>query len=83
MAFDHDDTDAIYEKAIKFVLTRNNVNSIIVNRREDNRDINHQIIEQLDRADFCIDRMFKIFPTARLDPRIRVFLGRGSRDRIR
>ena len=27
---------------------------MIINRREDNRDINHQIIEQLNACDFCI-----------------------------
>lgn len=54
MAFDQDDTDAIYDKVIETVLKRNDVTPIIINRREDNRDINHQIIEQLDRADFCI-----------------------------
>ena len=54
MAFDRNDTDAIYDKAIKTVLKRNDVIPIIINRREDNRDINFQIIEQLDRADFCI-----------------------------
>ena len=54
MAFDRYDTDAIYDNAIKTVLGKNGVTPIIINRREDNRDINHQIIDQLDRADFCI-----------------------------
>lgn len=54
MAFDQTDTDAIYDKVIKPVLRRNGVNPIIINRRQDNRDINQQIMEQLDRADFCI-----------------------------
>jgi len=54
MAFDHDDTNKIYDHAIKPVLVRNNVHPIIINRREDNSDINNQIIDQLNRADFCI-----------------------------
>ena len=54
MAFDQDDTDVIYNNVIKTVLKSNKVTPIIINRREDNRDINHQIIEQLDRANFCI-----------------------------
>lgn len=54
MAFDHDDTDEIYDHAIKPILVRNRIQPIIINRREDNRDINNQIIDQLNRADFCI-----------------------------
>jgi len=54
MAFDGNDTDAIYDNAIKTVLRKNGVTPIIINRQEDNRDINHQIIDQLNRADFCI-----------------------------
>jgi len=54
MAFDKNDTDAIYDNAIKTVLKKNGVTPIIINRREDNRDINQQIIDQLNRADFCI-----------------------------
>lgn len=54
MAFDHDDTNKIYDHAIKPVLVRNKIHPIIINRREDNRDINNQIIDQLNRADFCI-----------------------------
>lgn len=54
MAFDHDDTDTLYERAIAPVLKSNGVVSVIINRRQDNRDINQQIIEQLDTCDFCI-----------------------------
>lgn len=54
MAFDQPDTDQLYEKAIRPVLRRNGVVPVIINRREDNRDINHQIIEQLNSCDFCI-----------------------------
>lgn len=54
MAFDYEDTDAIYDKAIEPVLRRNDVIPVIINRREDTKDINYQIIEQLKAADFCI-----------------------------
>lgn len=54
MAFGHEDTDGIYDNAIRPVLRNNDVIPVIINRREDNRDINHQIIEQLQRSDFCI-----------------------------
>lgn len=54
MAFDYEDTDAIYDKAIEPVLKRNDVIPEIISRREDTRDINYQIIEQLNGADFCI-----------------------------
>jgi len=54
MAFDHDDTDQIYEKSILPVLKANDVKPVIINRREDNRDINNQIIDLLNSCDFCI-----------------------------
>lgn len=54
MAFDHGDTDELYEKSIQPMLKANKVTPVIINRREDNRDINQQIIEQLDECDFCI-----------------------------
>lgn len=54
MAFANDDTDLLYEKSIKPVLKSNGVIPVIINRRNDNRDINHQIIEQLDTCDFVI-----------------------------
>jgi len=54
MAFDHNDTDSIYDQHIAPVLRRNNVIPIVINRQEDNRDINNQIIEHLDSCDFCI-----------------------------
>ncbi len=54
MAFGRDDTDELYDKAILPVLKRNNVSAIRVDRRQDNRDINLQIIEMLENCDFCI-----------------------------
>jgi nucleoside 2-deoxyribosyltransferase len=54
MAFDRADTDQLYDDVIASVLRRNGVVPVIINRRQDNRDINHQIIEQLDKCDFCI-----------------------------
>jgi hypothetical protein len=54
MAFNHEDTDALYEGAILPVLKANEIVPVIINRRENNRDINHQIIEQLNACDFCI-----------------------------
>jgi hypothetical protein len=54
MAFDHEDTDALFENAILPVLKAHDVVPVIINRREDNRDINNQIIEQLNTCDFCI-----------------------------
>ena len=47
MAFEHDDTDTLYESQILPVLKRNNVTPIIINRRQSNDDLNIQIIEQL------------------------------------
>lgn len=54
MAFDHADTDYIYEKQILPVLKRNGIKPIIINRQQSNDDLNIQIIEQLQKADFCI-----------------------------
>lgn len=54
MAFGWDDTDAFYEKQILPVLKRNGVKPIIINRHQSNDDLNFQIFEQLDKADFCI-----------------------------
>jgi nucleoside 2-deoxyribosyltransferase len=54
MAFDYDDTDKIYDDFIEPILKKNNVIPIIINRREDNEDINNQIITQLNLCDFCI-----------------------------
>jgi nucleoside 2-deoxyribosyltransferase len=54
MAFDQGDTDQIYDNVIRPVLLRNGVIPIIINRREDNKDINYQIIEQLNKCSFCI-----------------------------
>lgn len=54
MAFDREDTENLYEKSIRPVLKKNGIMPFIINRREDNRDINHQIIELLDACDFAI-----------------------------
>jgi nucleoside 2-deoxyribosyltransferase len=54
MAFGRDDTDAFYEKQILPTLKRNGVRPVIINRRQSNDDINFQIFDQLDKADFCI-----------------------------
>ena len=54
MAFGREDTDLFYEKQILPILKKNNVTPIIINRRVSNDDLNVQIIEQLERADFCI-----------------------------
>lgn len=54
MAFGQDDTEKLYEKSILPVLKANGVTPVIINRRDDNRDINNQIIEQLDACDFAI-----------------------------
>lgn len=54
MAFDHDDTDALYNRQIRPVLRRNGVTPVIINRRHSNDDLNHQIIEQLNACDFAI-----------------------------
>src|SRR5262249_50457195 len=54
MAFDHNDTDAVYDLLIKPTLQRNGIVPIIVNRRQSNDDLNKQIIELLDGSDFCI-----------------------------
>ncbi|HEY6156244.1 MAG TPA: hypothetical protein VIV88_02270 [Gemmatimonadales bacterium] len=54
MAFDHDDTDALYELHIRPVLRRNGVTPVIINRRHSNDDLNNQIIGQLDACDFAI-----------------------------
>lgn len=54
MAFDRQDTDLVYSRYIEPVLKKLNVIPIIINRQEDNRDINFQIIDQLNNCDFCI-----------------------------
>jgi len=54
MAFDHKDTDEIYDRAIEPLLRRNDVTPVIIDRKEDNKDINLQIISELDACDFCI-----------------------------
>jgi len=54
MAFDHTDTDGLYDGQIEPVLRRNGVIPIIVNRRQSNDDLNNQIINELLKCDFCI-----------------------------
>lgn len=54
MAFGWDDTDAFYEKQILPTLKRNSITPVIINRHQSNDDLNFQIFEQLDKADFCI-----------------------------
>lgn len=54
MAFGRSDTDLFYEKQILPVLRRNGVRPIIINRHQSNDDLNFQIFEQLEIADFCI-----------------------------
>lgn len=54
MAFDHEDTDYLYENQILPVLKRNGIKPIIINRHQSNDDLNIQIIDQLQGADFCI-----------------------------
>jgi nucleoside 2-deoxyribosyltransferase len=54
MAFNQEDTDALYEEQIKPVLRRNDVTPIIVNRRQSNEDLNNQIYSQLLKCDFSI-----------------------------
>lgn len=54
MAFDHADTDEVYERSISPVLRGLGITPVIINRRQSNDDLNHQIIQQLDDCDLCI-----------------------------
>ena len=54
MAFDHDDTDVLYDRSIGPVLRRNRVIPIIINRSESTDDLNNQIIESLAGSDLCV-----------------------------
>jgi hypothetical protein len=54
MAFSHDDTDALYDKAILPVLRRNGIKAIRIDRSQKNDDLNIQIIEELKTAHLCI-----------------------------
>jgi len=54
MAFGHDDTDAFYKNQVLPVLRRNRIKAVIINQRQSNDDLNIQIFEQLEKADFCI-----------------------------
>jgi len=54
MAFGRDDTDLFYEQQILPVLKHNGVKPVIINRHQSNDDLNFQIFDQLEKADFCI-----------------------------
>lgn len=54
MAFDQQDTDKIYDRQVAPVLKRNGITPIIISKRQTNRDLNIEIIHQLDSCDFCI-----------------------------
>ncbi len=54
MAFDHADTDSLYDKQILPTLKKLGIKFIRIDRRQSNDDINIQIIDQLNNADFCI-----------------------------
>ncbi len=54
MAFNREDTDSLYDNLILPVLKKNGIKPVIINRRQSNQDINNQIIDQLEKCDFCI-----------------------------
>jgi len=54
MAFDKDDTDKIYDRAIKPCLKSLSIKSVRIDREEHNDDIDDRIIEELERASFAI-----------------------------
>lgn len=54
MAFNKDDSDALYDNQILPVLRNNGIKPVIINRRQSNQDLNIQIIQQLLRCDFSI-----------------------------
>lgn len=54
MAFDHADTDELYERSIAPVLRSLGIVPVIINQHQSNDDLNHQIIQQLDECDLCI-----------------------------
>lgn len=54
MSFGKEDTNNLYENLILPVLKNLNIKPIIINRQENNDDLNIQIIEQLKICDFAI-----------------------------
>jgi hypothetical protein len=54
MAFDKDDTDKIYDRAIKPCLRSLSIKPVRIDREEHNDDIDDKIIEELERASFAI-----------------------------
>jgi len=54
MAFNRTDTERLFEISIQPVLLKNAIDPIIINRQEDNQDLNVQIFNQLDSCDFAI-----------------------------
>jgi nucleoside 2-deoxyribosyltransferase len=54
MAFDHKDTDALYEKMIEPLLDKKGISAFRVDRSNRNDDIDDQIIAELGKCDFVI-----------------------------
>lgn len=54
MAFDRADSERIFEDHVRPMLRRNGVLPVIINRRQTNRDLNVEIVEQLRESAFCI-----------------------------
>jgi hypothetical protein len=54
LAVGRDDSEACFDHLIRPVLDSHGIAHVVVNRRESNDDLNNQIIELLDRCDFCI-----------------------------
>ncbi len=64
MAFDHDDTDSLYDQQILPTLRRLGIRFVRIDRRQSNDDVNIQIMEQLQSADFCITDLTYARPSA-------------------
>lgn len=54
MAFDHEDTDAVFQEVIKPVLSELNIVAVRVDKQEHNDDIDDRILMELNRCDLCI-----------------------------
>ena len=54
MALGRAETETLFTRSIRPALTQLGIGAVVINRREDNRDITTQVMEQLDRADLCI-----------------------------
>lgn len=54
MAFDHDDTDKMYDKAIVPILKKLHVKPVRIDRVEHNDDIDDRIIKEIKECDFMI-----------------------------